>query len=132
LDPVGSGQGPVVGSCEYGNEPLGSGATELVSWNLVSLPILNFLTICFKVSLSFSLASITFTLALSSSITLFFETMAIQHGSTYCNSFQDFEIERAQVTVRLHPVMNLAVGFSTESIPALLPRTKVGLAVQYF
>jgi hypothetical protein len=31
LDPVGSGQGPVAGSCEYGDEPSGSGATELVS-----------------------------------------------------------------------------------------------------
>jgi hypothetical protein len=30
LNPVGSGQGPVVGSCEYGDEPSGSGATELV------------------------------------------------------------------------------------------------------
>jgi hypothetical protein len=29
LDPVGSGQGPVAGSCEYGDEPSGSGATEL-------------------------------------------------------------------------------------------------------
>jgi hypothetical protein len=32
LDPVGSGQGPVAGSCEYGDEPSGSGATELVYW----------------------------------------------------------------------------------------------------
>jgi hypothetical protein len=30
LDPVGSGYGPVAGSCEYGDEPPGSGATELV------------------------------------------------------------------------------------------------------
>jgi hypothetical protein len=30
VDPVGSGQGPVAGSCEYGDEPSGSGATELV------------------------------------------------------------------------------------------------------
>jgi hypothetical protein len=28
----GSGQGPVAGSCEYGDEPAGSGATELVSY----------------------------------------------------------------------------------------------------
>jgi hypothetical protein len=31
LDPVGSVQGPVAGCCEYGDEPSGSGATELVS-----------------------------------------------------------------------------------------------------
>jgi hypothetical protein len=31
VDPVGSGYGPMADSCEYGNEPLGSGATELVS-----------------------------------------------------------------------------------------------------
>jgi hypothetical protein len=31
LDSVGSGQGQVAGSCEYGDEPTGSGATELVS-----------------------------------------------------------------------------------------------------
>jgi hypothetical protein len=30
LDPAGSGLGPVAGSCEYGDEPSGSGATELV------------------------------------------------------------------------------------------------------
>jgi hypothetical protein len=30
MDPVGSGQGPVAGFCEYGDEPSGSGATELV------------------------------------------------------------------------------------------------------
>jgi hypothetical protein len=30
LDPVGSGQGPMAGSCEYGDEPSGSGATELL------------------------------------------------------------------------------------------------------
>jgi hypothetical protein len=30
LDPVGSGQGPVAGSSEYGDEPSGSGATELI------------------------------------------------------------------------------------------------------
>jgi hypothetical protein len=31
VDPVGSGQGPVAGSCEYGDEPSGSGATEFVA-----------------------------------------------------------------------------------------------------
>jgi hypothetical protein len=31
VDPVGLRQGPVTGSCEYGDEPLGSGATDLVS-----------------------------------------------------------------------------------------------------
>jgi hypothetical protein len=31
VDPVGSGYGSVVGSCEYGDEPSGSGATELVN-----------------------------------------------------------------------------------------------------
>jgi hypothetical protein len=31
LDPVGSGLIPVAGSCEYGDEPLGPGITELVS-----------------------------------------------------------------------------------------------------
>jgi hypothetical protein len=30
FDPVGSGEGPVAGSCEYDDEPSGSGATELV------------------------------------------------------------------------------------------------------
>jgi hypothetical protein len=30
LDPAGSGQGSVAGSCEYGDEPSGSGTTELV------------------------------------------------------------------------------------------------------
>jgi hypothetical protein len=32
VDSVSSGQGPVAGSCEHGNEPLGSGATELSSY----------------------------------------------------------------------------------------------------
>jgi hypothetical protein len=32
LDPVGSGQGPVAGCCEYGGEPSGSGATKLVTY----------------------------------------------------------------------------------------------------
>jgi hypothetical protein len=31
VDPAGSGYGPVAGSCEYGDEPSDSGATELVS-----------------------------------------------------------------------------------------------------
>jgi hypothetical protein len=30
VDPVGSGYGPVAGSCEYSDEPAGYGATELV------------------------------------------------------------------------------------------------------
>jgi hypothetical protein len=33
VDQVGSGQGPVAGSCEYGDEPSGSGARELVRSN---------------------------------------------------------------------------------------------------
>jgi hypothetical protein len=32
LDSTGSGQGPVAGCCECGNEPSGSGATELVNF----------------------------------------------------------------------------------------------------
>jgi hypothetical protein len=31
MDSPGSGLGPVVGSCEHGDEPLGSGIMELVS-----------------------------------------------------------------------------------------------------
>jgi hypothetical protein len=31
MDSVGSGQGLVAGSCEHGDEPAGSGATELVT-----------------------------------------------------------------------------------------------------
>jgi hypothetical protein len=31
VDPVGSGMGPMAGSCRYGDEPSGSGAMELVS-----------------------------------------------------------------------------------------------------
>jgi hypothetical protein len=30
VDPVGSGSKPVAGSCKYGDEPLDSGATELL------------------------------------------------------------------------------------------------------
>jgi hypothetical protein len=33
LDPVGSGKGPVAGFCEYGDEPSGSDATDLVSFH---------------------------------------------------------------------------------------------------
>jgi hypothetical protein len=32
VDPVGSGQVPLVGSCKYSDELAGSGATELVSY----------------------------------------------------------------------------------------------------
>jgi hypothetical protein len=32
VDPVGSGEGPVAGYCQYGDETSGSGATELVVW----------------------------------------------------------------------------------------------------
>jgi hypothetical protein len=35
VDPVGLGYGPVVGSCEYGDEPAGSSATELVVCSFV-------------------------------------------------------------------------------------------------
>jgi hypothetical protein len=31
VDPIGSGKGAVEGSCEYGDEPLGSGVKELVN-----------------------------------------------------------------------------------------------------
>jgi hypothetical protein len=31
VDPAGSGQGPVVGSCEYSDKPVGSGNTDLVT-----------------------------------------------------------------------------------------------------
>jgi hypothetical protein len=31
---AGSRLGPVAGSCEYGDEPSGSGATKLVSWSM--------------------------------------------------------------------------------------------------
>jgi hypothetical protein len=34
VDSPGSGQGPLAGCCECGDEPSGSGATELVSWFL--------------------------------------------------------------------------------------------------
>jgi hypothetical protein len=34
LDSTGSGQGPVAGCCECGNEPSGSCATELISYNI--------------------------------------------------------------------------------------------------
>jgi hypothetical protein len=32
VDPFGSEQGPVVGCCEYGDEPSGSGAMDLVTY----------------------------------------------------------------------------------------------------
>jgi hypothetical protein len=35
VDPVGSGYGPVAGSCKYSDEPLGSGIMELVSQMLI-------------------------------------------------------------------------------------------------
>jgi hypothetical protein len=31
VDPLGSGYGPVAGCCKYGDEPAGSGGTELVT-----------------------------------------------------------------------------------------------------
>jgi hypothetical protein len=37
LDSTGSGQGPVAGCCECGDEPSGSCATELVSYTCTSL-----------------------------------------------------------------------------------------------
>jgi hypothetical protein len=40
VDSSGSGQGLVVGSCECGYEPLGSGATELVSCHSSPLNIM--------------------------------------------------------------------------------------------
>jgi hypothetical protein len=39
MDPVGSGQGPVAGSYEYGDEPSGSGAVELVRVGFVIMHI---------------------------------------------------------------------------------------------
>jgi hypothetical protein len=35
LDSTGSGYGLVAGCCESGDEPLGSGATELVSFSMI-------------------------------------------------------------------------------------------------
>jgi hypothetical protein len=40
VNPVCSGYGPVVGSCKYGDEPSGSGATELVSYCSYQVAIL--------------------------------------------------------------------------------------------
>jgi hypothetical protein len=37
VDEVVSGYGPVAGSCEYSDEPLGSGVTELVNYSSVAL-----------------------------------------------------------------------------------------------
>jgi hypothetical protein len=34
VDLAGSVQGPLMGCCECGDEPSGSGATELVSWHV--------------------------------------------------------------------------------------------------
>jgi hypothetical protein len=42
VDPVGSGQGPVAGSCEYGDEPADSGTTEFVSNHFSSLQPIHF------------------------------------------------------------------------------------------
>jgi hypothetical protein len=39
MDPAGSGQGPVAGSCEYDDEPSGSGAMELVRVGFVIMHI---------------------------------------------------------------------------------------------
>jgi hypothetical protein len=36
VDPFGSGEGPAEGCFVYGDEPSGSGATELVSYEVVS------------------------------------------------------------------------------------------------
>jgi hypothetical protein len=44
VDSRGSGLGPVAGCCEYGDEPLGSGATELVISDIKSPDILHFRT----------------------------------------------------------------------------------------
>jgi hypothetical protein len=40
LDPTGSGQGPLAGFCECGDEPSGSCATELVSYCMYALYML--------------------------------------------------------------------------------------------
>jgi hypothetical protein len=37
VNPVGSGQGPVAVSSKYGDEPSGSGATELVKQSSITL-----------------------------------------------------------------------------------------------
>jgi hypothetical protein len=37
VDSVGSGQGPVVDSCEHGDEPSGSGAIQLVKFLCVHI-----------------------------------------------------------------------------------------------
>jgi hypothetical protein len=36
-DPVGSGQGPMAGSCEYGDATSGSGATDLVKYAVIRI-----------------------------------------------------------------------------------------------
>jgi hypothetical protein len=37
VDPFGSGEGPAAGCCVHGDEPSGSGATELVTYEVVNL-----------------------------------------------------------------------------------------------
>jgi hypothetical protein len=37
VDSVGSGQGPVAGSCEQGDEPSGSGTMELLGYGLTAV-----------------------------------------------------------------------------------------------
>jgi hypothetical protein len=44
LDSTGSGQGPVEGCCEYGDEPSGSCATELVSYSKIGCKQFTFIT----------------------------------------------------------------------------------------
>jgi hypothetical protein len=39
VDPVGSGQGPVAGSCKYGDKSAGSGAKELDMSFIKALPL---------------------------------------------------------------------------------------------
>jgi hypothetical protein len=48
VDPVDSGQGPLVGCCEYGDEPSGSGATELVMRSIVCSNLLYYVLVCNK------------------------------------------------------------------------------------
>jgi hypothetical protein len=48
LDSTGSGQGPVAGCCECGDEPSGSCATELVSIQVSCIDTLNFICTVIK------------------------------------------------------------------------------------
>jgi hypothetical protein len=48
MDSTGSGQGPVAGCCECGDEPSGSSATELVSYTTNLLKLLLMMKICFS------------------------------------------------------------------------------------